>query len=311
MKLKVPKLYSQRDPQWAPELLGYNTNPAYSIGGYGCLITSFGMYIDQTPHEVNEVLKANGGYVAGGGYIIWSKCTVLGLKQDYQSPVYKDVPVTPQGLTKMRGLLDEGKPLITHIDFDPRDPDDDQHWLLVYGYDDNDVFYARDPWTGTEINLDVYGGVKRAVIEWRAYDKVLPRDEVGEVVCMPKAQADDFNRVKDGWNQLRVKLNIEDNVTLVLSELDKLIGYEDAVIQKDKQVIEAQGEIADLRMRLGLLTDSHNALQTSYNDLQIQLSKDNDTISILSTKLASLEKQILAPVRKGWKATLVALIDKL
>lgn len=177
MKLKGFLTQSQRDPRWSSVLLGYNTRN-YTIGSDGCLITTLGNYIGKTPQEVNDILKANDGFSKSSselGWFIWSKSTALGIKEVYKSPFYGG-PVTPQGLSKMRSLLDEGRFLITHIDFDPSDPDDDMHWVGVYGYDNNDVFYAIDPWTGLLITLDIYGGVKRCVLEFRAYDKILPID---------------------------------------------------------------------------------------------------------------------------------------
>lgn len=312
MKLKVPKLYGQRDGRWASELLGYNTNPIYSIGQYGCLITSFGMYIDQTPHEVNEVVKANNGFAPGSGNFIWSKCSVLGLSQVYQSPYYADA-VTNQGLTKMRSLLDEGRPLITHIDFDPRDADDDQHWILVYGYDENDVFYALDPWTGTAITLDVYGGVKRCVYEWRAYDKILPNDTQVDQECMPKSQAEDFRRVKEGWNQIRAKLNVEDSVTVVLADIDKLLKIEEALRQAEKKNGEDLEEIRKLKDQVQVADDKYkelkNKVEKVLSDVNIAIT---DNAGVLGA-LDELETRVSTPVvvkDKPWYIQILEFFSK-
>jgi hypothetical protein len=310
MKLKLPGRFGQRNSQWASEILGYNTQPQYNIGMYGCLITSFGCYINQNPHDVNQLLKANNGYTAGSGNFVWSKCTVLGLNQVYQSPYYSD-PVTSQGLTKMRSLIDEGRPLITHIDFDPSDPDDDQHWLIVYGYEDNDVFLAHDPWTDSDISLDVYGGVKRCVYEWRAYDKLLPADTTIDDQNLIDSLRLERDRNWGYFVAVCDALGVGANVDTAVAESKKLIGLDDALVQKDKQLLEAQTQINDLRNQLQTITSNHDSLQGSYDALQGQLNADKVTITNLTNKLQELEKQILAPVRKGWKATLVALIDKI
>ena len=129
MLLKTTIL-GQRNPQWASKLLGFNTDPKYTIGNYGCLITALGAYISKTPHEVNEILKANSGFV-GGGLFVWSKCTALGLNQTYSSPTY-DGPVTSQGLTKIKDLLSQGYPLLCEVDFNPSTVSKEQHYLLFF-----------------------------------------------------------------------------------------------------------------------------------------------------------------------------------
>lgn len=311
MKLKTSQIFSQRDSRWSSFILGYNApNTTFTIGNFGCLITSLGMYVGKNPQEMNDILKENKGFSEKSGNFIWGKCTVLGLNQIYQSPYYSG-EVTSQGLTKMRSLLDEGKPLLTHIDFDPRDPDDDQHWVLVYGYDNNDIFYTLDPWTGTAITLDVYGGVKRAVLEFRAYDKVLPKDDEKDF----QAQIDQLRKERDtNWGYfsgLCDVMKIAAVFETAKSELEKLVGIEDKYNQASGQLSEAQTQINDLKGQLNTLTTSHNTLQSSYNDLQGHLNEDKDTIDTLTKQLTELEKAVLAPVRKGWKAFLVALVDRI
>jgi hypothetical protein len=327
MKLKINGNFGQRQAPWAPLLLGYNTNSLYTIGNYGCLITSFGDYIGKNPQEVNTILKANNGFVAGGGNFIWSKCTVLGLNQTYQSPYY-DGPVTSQGITKMKALLDEGKPLITHVDFNPADTDDDMHWLLVYGYE-GETMLAFDPWTATYITLDVYGGTQRAVIEFRAYDKILPKDTGTDL----QAELDQCRLDRDrNWNlfsSLCTELNVGTNADQAIAEIKKLITLEDQYNQKDKQLSDANQQITDLQAKLQNATTQLTVLSATNESLEKKLT---DTTTIFTQKLADEDKkindalalnadlakqmdilkaQITAPVHKGWKAALINLIKKL
>jgi vacuolar-type H+-ATPase subunit I/STV1 len=53
------------------------------------------------------------------------------------------------------------------------------HWVLVYGYEPNtETFYICDPWTGrADLTLDVYGGTRRAVIQFRTYTQTLPKQD--------------------------------------------------------------------------------------------------------------------------------------
>jgi N-acetylmuramoyl-L-alanine amidase CwlA len=131
-----------------------------------------------------------------------------------------------------------------------------------------------------------------------------------DTIAVDKAKFADFERCKDGWNQVRNKLNVEDNVTVVLAEIDKLIGYEDALIQKDKQLTQTQTELSDVKTQLEALTTSYNALQMSHDALQQEITTGKATIDTLKTKIEQLSSAVLAPVRRGWKKFLVSLIDR-
>lgn len=308
MKLDV-RTQSQRDSRWGSQILGYNTNPIYSIYNYGCLITSLGNYVGKDPAEVNQLLKDNGGYLAGSGNFIWSKSTVLGITQTYISPYY-DAEVTSQGITKIKEYIGQGIPLICEVDFNPADTVKQQHFVLLSGVDDAGNVLVVDPWEG-QWETWSEATCKRNIYQFRSYNKKLPSDVVVDQECMPKDQAEDYKRCKEGWNKVREKLNVEDNVTVVLAEIDKLIKYEDAVIQKDKQLTDAQVQVNVLNGQLKELLDSHNTLQTSYNDLQGQLNTDKATIDTLTKNLAELEAKIIQPVYKGWKKALIDFISKI
>jgi hypothetical protein len=184
MRLKITAL-SQRDSRWASLLLGYNTNSAYSIGMYGCLITCLSAITDRTPNVTNQILKDNSGYVSGGNFV-WGKCTALGLTQTYVSPVYTGL-VTDAGVAKAKELLKGQYPLLCEIDFNPATMGEEMHFVEVIGYDDNtENFYIMDPWTGEIVSIDRYGGFRRAVIQFRAYDKKLAIEgAVVTPVCDP------------------------------------------------------------------------------------------------------------------------------
>lgn len=300
MKLKTLAMYSQRDNRWADITLGYNTDKKYSIGQFGCLITSFANYINKTPLEINQTLKDNAGFAAGSGNFIWNKCSALGLKEVFKSPFYSN-PVSLQGITKMKELLDAGQPLITHIDFDPRDPDDDQHWILIYGYEEPEVFYAIDSWTGTSILLDVYGGVRRAVYEWRCYDKILEKELDIPTVVIGISELDEFKRKATIAENIAQKMNVGLNESIIMPELDKLIAYEDIVVEKERLLTEANAKISKLEDQV---REKAGELETLSKDLKVLTDKvvtatqDN---KILSGELKILKDQCNQPILSGWK----------
>lgn len=70
--------YRQGDPAWGSQLLGHNIDRAYTLANFGCLITNFSMFLSTaagvkiSPAQLNQVLKANNGYVKDGGLLVWS-----------------------------------------------------------------------------------------------------------------------------------------------------------------------------------------------------------------------------------------------
>ena len=116
------------------------------------------------------------------------------------------------------------------------------------------------------------------------------------------------------WNMFTAvcdALGVGANVAAAVAEAKKLVGNDDALVQKDKQLQEAQVQIDDLKVKLQNVTGSHDALQSLCNDLQGQLQDDKVVIQDLREDIATLEKQITTPVYKGWKKALIDLISKL
>lgn len=293
MRLKAPQLYSQRDSQWASIILGYNApGSPYTIGLYGCLITCFGMYIDKTPAEVNQLLKNNGGFAANSGDFYWSKCTVLGLTEIYTSPRYTDA-VTSQGIAKMKSLLDSGNPLITEIDFNPATNGEEMHFLLITGYE-GDQFFASDPWTGQKISVDSYGGAPRAVIQFRAYNKTLPRDDQSDSMQIILSQSDAFIAIC-------TKLNLPANRDIVLAEIDKLLAYEDSIVQKDKQISDLQKQIEPLQEAAKEKQGELETLQGQLDELQKSLNTAKDNNDKMQLQIDELKKNSKVPTLTGWR----------
>lgn len=304
MKLKVPVIYSQRDPKWVSKFLGYNTKQPYTMGNYACLITAFGMYVNKNPDEMNELLKANKGFTTESGNFIWSKSTVLGLNQVYQSPYYSN-PVTQQGISKMKSLLNEGRPLICHVDFNPSTINDDQHWVLVYGYEEPDIFYICDPWTGQQIKLDTYGNVSKVVFEWRAYDKILEKED-NDTIIIPKVV----------FENLVFKGTKLDNQKPPYDELMKILSDRDGDLQncntQNKEYKNNQEQLATLLgivndfavikghvTQLVSLEDTNRELSKEIEDVKTQLANDDIEITGLEktleekvTRIKELEEQI-------------------
>jgi len=135
-----------------------------------------------------------------------------------------------------------------------------------------------------------------------------------EMISVPKPQLEDFQRVKDGWNKVREKLNVEDSVTVVLGEIDKLVGYEDAVIQKDKQLTEALTEASALRGQMKEeigkneeLAKEASELTQKASELEKKYVQANRNYESSLARISELEKDLAIPddgftlIKKGLK----------
>lgn len=152
------KPLSQRNSAWAKIPLGFNTDPQYTIGGYGCLITCLAMSCnyygeEETPATLNEKLK-KAKMFTNGGFYSWGGITAV------HPEIKEKVTLTPAKLTdaqikEIQKAIDSGYPVMVQIDFQPEDADPDMHYVLLIGYD-KENFTMADPWTGTIAPLAVY-----------------------------------------------------------------------------------------------------------------------------------------------------------
>lgn len=323
MKLKIPLVLSQRDQRWASVLLGYNTNSKYSIGNYGCLITCLAMYQGWTPDYVNDRLKAEGGFTSGSGNFIWGKSQVLGLTEQYVSPEYSG-PVSAYGINKIKELLDSGYPLLCEIDFNPATTAEEMHFVLLCGYDGDNVICA-DSWTGEVISLDVYGGAQRAIIQFRAYNKTLQKDVQIDLQKELDKCRKERDRNCDWFTGLCDIMQVGHSYDVAEQELKKLMNMEDVVIQKEKQLEEErkmneemQKEVSTLQSKVIELSAGISEAQEAIAEKDAQYQKDKAETQLLletyKTKVTQLEKDIeelkkVEPIERlsGWELLRKAL----
>ena len=293
-KLKITP-YSQRDSQWSNIYLGYNTAQPYTIGGYGCLITCLASYLksgghDDTPKTVNQILVDGGGYQAGTGNFIWSKCTLLGLNEVYSSPTYTG-PATAQAFAKIKSFIEAGQPILCEVDFYPSTVNVDMHYVLLYAIDDNQI-YAMDPWTGTFITLDVYGGWQRAIVQFRAYDLKVPMDNAID----PTALANAFVAVAN-------KLGVAASPDVVLGECDKLIALEDISLQKDKKITTLTDQVNAIQLKAEGLEKDNTDLTQVNTDQAKKIGSNTLEITNLKNSIVDLQKKLadaLKTTDSGW-----------
>jgi hypothetical protein len=140
----------------------------------------------------------------------------------------------------------------------------------------------------------------------------------GKQVTLDSVTFENLVRKSTLYDKIIAKLNVNDNETVVMAEMEKLVSYEDTLIQKDKQLQEAQDKIAELEQKLANITfkqtelvSTNETLQEQIKDYEEEITANGKEITELTNALAELKDQILTPVFKGWKATLVKFIKNI
>lgn len=315
--LKLPVIYSQRDPRWADKLLGFNTSSPYTIGNYGCLITSLSMLVNQTPDQVNETIKANNGFIQGGMFV-WSKVSCVGLTQEYVSYSWSG-PVTDAGLSKAKEYIAQGKPLLAEVDFNPATDGEEMHFVLIVGFTDQDDAIIADPWTGTIRSMnDVYGGFKRGVCQFRVYDKLFPQESTAIMVPVESKVFENLVRKSSTYDKVCEILNVQDNETVVTTEVKKLVGFEDIIVQKDNQITLDKDKITQLEAKLSDLTTKHEEMKADNAKLLEQVNAQQETIktemetaSSLQAEIELIKKEFDKKILTGWKKIIVDFVYSL
>lgn len=177
--LRVPNIYSQRDPRWASKCIGVCPNNR-TIGGWGCLLVAYNMqaqYMNLTtmrPDQYNDHMVAMGCF--SGPYLLAGALrTAHPNRVEYHGYLGRGDALN----AKIKEWLDLGIPVPIRVDFNPTTIPWEQHWVLAVGYTRND-FIIVDPWHGDEIYLaDRYNIPGNDVLEGLFYK---PRPSQGEPI---------------------------------------------------------------------------------------------------------------------------------
>jgi len=139
------KQFSQTDPQWKSNLLGFDKSS--TIGGFGCLLTSMTMCAthygatDLSPGLLNDKMKAIGGFQAGTAFIVgWMIGNIVpGMSLDYRACSGAAAP-----LAEIDANIAQGRPAIIEVDWSPQSGVQ-THYMVVYGKDGSD-YLVYDPY---------------------------------------------------------------------------------------------------------------------------------------------------------------------
>ncbi len=152
--------FSQVDPAWSGQRLGYNTSYAYTLGSHGCAVTCLAMLYGKwgygaSPSTINNWAhagKSHYAFVAGDGNIRFPQCLEYPgyICRSYQNISYNDI--YPQ--------LQKGRPVIVEIAYGSG-----SHFMVIFGFDGT-RYWVKDPLrTSSSPDTPLYGSV-RSVRLW-------------------------------------------------------------------------------------------------------------------------------------------------
>jgi hypothetical protein len=136
--------YSQQDPQWKNERLGFG-NAGDTIGYVGCALTSVAMLLSghgypETPKTLNQKLKNVNGFA--GAAIYWGAVSQIYPKVTVRSNI--SCTNTPAPLDLIDAAIAAGQPAIVQVDRSPA-PGIQTHWVVLYQRKGDD-YLMLDPW---------------------------------------------------------------------------------------------------------------------------------------------------------------------
>jgi len=276
MKVNLPVIYAQGDSRWGTKMLGFNTEMPYNIANYGCLLSCLAMvckyfHKEENPETLNNLLRDKKGFVDGGLYVYGaiSKC---------YSSITETRTITPSALTdaqiqEIKNALDNGFPVMIHLDFNPKTVKNDMHWVLIVDYnpsDEND-FTIADPITGTTRSLKKYLGffkpsARNTIEQYIIYSGKMPEEIAGKVLVDIKENGI-LNAIKEQWSKLIAYLNLNtDPNTTLFEDIQRVIAgiksrQTDLEKQLDAKDLELQKANTEIKNRVDQLANTERSCQ--------------------------------------------------
>ncbi len=148
--------YSQNDPKWKSDRLGFGTQESETIGYVGCALTSVAMTLSGhgfviTPKDLNQKLKDINGFAGSG--IRWSSVPQL-FPQVRLNSIIK-CNDTPAPLAQIDAALAAGQPAVICVDSTPAEGLLTHYVVLIARKGDD--YLMLDPWPyQTDPNKETY-----------------------------------------------------------------------------------------------------------------------------------------------------------
>lgn len=220
---------------------------------------------DTDPERLNQALKDKNGFQAGSGNYIWGSITKV------YSDIKERVVSTPSKLTdaqinEIKIAIDAGYPVALHIDVNPKTVENDQHWVLAFGYnpdDENDITIA-----------DPLGGRERSLKDYLGWYKPSVRNTIERYVIWEG---------KPPKNTVAVPADIYPNIIHGSTEWDKTV----AQYVPDHEPKDASFE--DVQKVVSGIKSEATAAKNKAGELEVDLAAANTEVTNQKEKLANIE----------------------
>lgn len=312
-KLKFPVKYSQKDPRWGSELLGYNTNTSYNLYNYGCLITCLAMISsyygqEETPATINNKLKNINGFVSGGLYV-WGSFPKISNSEEVKTNT--PLPLTDAQIAHIKDNIDNGYPVMVQLDYNPKTVELDMHYVIINGYD-GDEFFIVDPIDGTEQSLNRYLGwfrpdIRKTIEQFVVYiGEVIEGQTLEELLKteVPKKNFEGNIRTVEFYFR---EWEVEKRQNLILSKdfEETVEGYQNDIKTLENRNGELEGTylkykqdtdivMQDLQEKRIKAEESLSTCETNYEKLNEKYTTARARISTLNSEVKALkEKQLI------------------
>jgi hypothetical protein len=278
MKVNLSVVYAQGDTRWGSTMLGFNTELPYNIANFGCLLTCLTMACkyygkDENPDTLNTFLKEKKGFADGGNYV-WGAITKC-------YPDIKEVrTMTPSLLTdaqiqEIKTAIDDGYPVMVHLDYNPKTVKNDMHFVLLIDYNPNDEndFTIADPLGGKICSLKTYLGwfkpnARNTIEQYDILKGKVPVESAGKTLVSTKEWGI-LNIIKEQWSKIiaYLSLNTDPSVTL-FEDVQRVIGgiksrQTDLENQLKSKEIELQKANKEVQNRIDQLANQERSCQES------------------------------------------------
>lgn len=185
--------YSQQDPQWKGDKLGFGKQESDTIGYIGCALTSVAMMLSghgytETPKNLNKKLQNVDGFAGAG--IRWYQVSQLYPQIRINSIIKCND--TPAPLAQIDAALAAGQPAIVQVDSTPA-PGVLTHYVVLYARKGND-YLMLDPWPyQPDVKKETYlmtrysqgNPLQRSILQIVLYENVA----ADGIILMPGASA--------------------------------------------------------------------------------------------------------------------------
>lgn len=243
--------YSQQDPQWKEDKLGFGTGTQDTIGYVGCALTSVAMLLSGygftvTPQGLNENMKAAGGF--SGDLIRWDMINKVVPQVTLKTNVKCETSDAP--LSQIDAALAAGQPVVVRVD-GSASPGLQWHYVLLYAKKGND-YLMLDPWPyqpGTQKEDSLMARYGRGNPLQRAIQHVLVFEASGAgtgtismpsvTVSQPATASDSFQvevkgQVGKGGTKIYAEASDHSPVVTTVQAKEILTVLEDKKLAKDK-----------------------------------------------------------------------------